>query len=84
MPVGGGRARAVDHRLAPPLGATAVEGHGDGQGLLLRVGSRLARGRLADLVLDHLAAGIGAAYGADAMRQPRAVAARALVEARAR
>src|SRR5439155_8600132 len=50
--------------------------------LLLRAVRRLGRGRLADLVLDHLAAGIGPANRADAMRQARAVASGALVEPR--
>src|SRR5581483_6041581 len=80
--VRGRQAGTADHRLDPPLGATAVEGHGDGQGLLLRVGSRLASRRLADLVPDHLAAGVRAADRADAMREARAVAPRTLVEAR--
>ena len=52
---------------------------GAGRGWLLRGRRRVG---LADLVRDHLAPRIGAAHRADAVRQTRAVAARALVEAR--
>ena len=88
-PVGSGGPSAGDDHLWPSLGAAAVEGdvvtggHREGTTrLLLLAARRLGRSRLRDLVLDHLAARVGAAHRADPMRQPRTVAAGALVEPR--
>ncbi len=66
----------------PPLGPAAVEG--DRLSPATPDGASPVRVGFADLVHDHLAPGVGAAGRADAMRQPRAVAARALVQPRLR
>src|SRR5215207_6421991 len=59
---------------------TRVPGAAANLALLLRLsrGGRLGLGEA-----DHLTAGVGAAGGTDAVRQPGAVAARALVQSRA-
>src|ERR1700742_3010769 len=78
--VASGAAGALGEHVKALLGAEAVEGYGGaapGGHRLLRVAGR----GLGDRVLDDLAAGVGAAGRADAMRQPRAVAARAAIEA---
>ncbi len=78
-PVGCCKARALGEHVEALLGPEAIQGHGRaGTQALLRVGG--SRGRLGDLVLDHLAPGVGTAGRADPVRQARTVTARAAAE----
>src|SRR5439155_22519150 len=68
-----------------PRPSSAIVGGGAPAPTVLPLLARRGRGlALADLVRDHLAAGVRAADRADAMGQPGTVTARALVEARRR
>ena len=89
MPVGGGHADALDHGIGPGLGAERVEGDRDRSLAAARRRCRRiprrARWTSSSVGLverDDLATRVGAAGRADAVRHPRAVALRALVQAR--
>ena len=83
IPSAAASAGALGEHLEALLGPEAVEGDGHAApGRHYSSASGAAARRLGDRVRDHLTAGVGAAGRADPVRQARAVAARAAVEAR--
>ena len=82
-PVGGGEPRPLGEHVETLLSPVPVEGNGHAAPRRHGYSESEARRRgLGDFVSDDLTPGVSAAGRADPMRQPRAVAARAAVQAR--